>query len=122
MLFAKNHIVLIFLFSTFFIGFSQENEKVKPLPISIYTSTSETIDFNSVYHINEKLNLTSYQFLLLDMHKIEEGYFSIPMGKIHNVPTEYIYDSYNKMYQNSQLQKSFFKVADLYKVRSKNQL
>ncbi len=110
---------ILLLFSTI-ACFSQEKNKETLLPQSIYLTTFETPSFNSKYTINKKLNLNSFKFLILDLKTIEEGYFTIPFYSINNTPTKYIYDSYNKIFDNLQLQKSFFKVSDLYKFREKN--
>jgi len=116
----KCKIVFILLFTSF-VGFSQEKNNTNLLPLSVYTiSFKKTINLNSKFNLNKRLRLTSYQFMLLDIRNIEEGYFNIPMYTQYNPPTQYIYDSYNKLYSNLQLQKSFFKIADLYKVREKN--
>jgi len=116
----KCKIVSILLFISF-IGFSQEKNNTNLLPLSVYTTPFEkTINLNSKFNLNKKLRLTSYQFMLLDLRNMEEGFFNIPMYAEYNPPTEFIYDSYNKLYSNLQLQKSFFKIADLYKVHEKN--
>ncbi|VAW20114.1 hypothetical protein MNBD_BACTEROID04-919 [hydrothermal vent metagenome] len=116
----KCKIVSILLFISF-IGFSQEKNNTNLLPLSVYTTPfKKTINLNSKFNLNKKLRLTSYQFMLLDLRNMEEGFFNIPMYAEYNPPTEFIYDSYNKLYSNLQLQKSFFKIADLYKVHEKN--
>lgn len=121
MFFNKYKIILIPLLLVTFISFSQERDKTRKLPSSIYTTVfKKTANLNSKYHINQRLRLTSYQFMFLKLRNIEEGYFNIPMYPIYNPATEFIYDSYNKLYSNLQLQKSFFKIADLYKVHEKN--
>jgi len=121
----KKEIVFIILFFSTFFMFSQEQQsdylKTK-VPFSIYSSAKLSTDLNSSLNINNRLNLTSYKFLILDKRSIEEGYFTIPFYNIGLSPSEYIYDSYNQIYNNLQLQKAFFKVSDLYKVRSKNPL
>ncbi len=116
----KCKIIFILLFTSF-IGFSQEKNNTNLLPLSVYTTSfKKTINLNSKFNLNKRLRLTSYQFMLLDLRNMEEGYFNIPMYTQYNPPTQYIYDSYNKLYSNLQLQKSFFKIADLYKVHEKN--
>lgn len=116
----KTTIVSIFLLLVTITCFSQEKNKEIILPQSIYLTTIEISNFNSKYSINKKLNLNAFKFLVLDLKTIEEGYFTIPFYSINNTPTEYIYDSYNKIFDNLQLQKSFFKVSDLYRVHEKN--
>ncbi len=113
--------IIFILLLTSFIGFSQEKNSINLLPLSIYTTSfKKTTNLNSKFNLNKRLRLTSYQFMLLNIRNIEEGYFNIPMYTEYNPPTEFIYDSYNKLYSNLQLQKSFFKIADLYKAHEKN--
>ncbi len=120
-MFINKYKILFILLLTSFIGFSQEKNNTNLLPLSVYTiSLKKTINLNSKFNLNKKLRLTSYQFMLLDLRNMEEGFFNIPMYTEYNPPSEFIYDSYNKLYSNLQLQKSFFKIADLYKVHEKN--
>ena len=104
-------------------SFSQEEItrfNKKKLPESIYsTSLNLNSDLNSFYNINKKLNFKSYKFVLLDVHCIEEGYFTIPFQSFDKVPTSYIFDTYQKIYHIQDLQKSFFKLADLYNIHYK---
>ncbi len=120
-MFINKYKILFILLLTSLIGFSQEKNNTNLLPLSVYTTSfKKTINLNSKSNLNKKLRLTSYQFMLLDLRNMEEGFFNIPMYAEYNPPTEFIYDSYNKLYSNLQLQKSFFKIADLYKVHEKN--
>ena len=116
---------LIFLFFIT-LGFSQENQttiKETKIPVSIYhISTKVSTDLNSSLTINNRLNLKTLKFIAFDKKSIEEGYFTIPLCNLDYPPTEFIYDSYNLLYQNSILKQTFFKVSDLYKVRAKNPL
>lgn len=118
MFLSKNNTLLIILLTSSFTAISQTNNKPSTLPASIYQIVPKSPNFNNKYVINNKLDLTSYKFATLDLRSFEEGYFTIPI--FNNTPTEFMYDSYNKLYANLQLKKSFFKVADLYKVRDKN--
>jgi hypothetical protein len=47
--------------------------------------------------------------------KLKEGYFTIPIENIGSTPSSLIYDTYMDIYNELNLEKSFFKVADLYK-------
>jgi len=117
-------VTLIFLFS-FMLGISQENElknKKSNIPTSIYSSTIVSPDLNSPFLINNRLNLKSFKFIVLNQNSIEENFFTIPICNLDRPPTKFIYDSYNRFYQNSILKQSFFKVSDLYRVRAKNPL
>lgn len=122
-LFKCTSLFLSLLFTL--IGFSQEklNDSLKKkIPQSIYTSVNLSTDLNSTLHINERLKLTSFQFIVFDETKLEEGYFTIPMLQSFQPTAKYIYDSYNKVHQNSGMTKALFKVSDLYKPRTKNSL
>ena len=108
-----------------FIGFSlivkaQSENKLFTIPSSIYSSTPLLINLNSKHLIEKRLNLNSLKFAFLDVRSIEEGYFNIPI--CNSSPTEFMYDSYNKLYANLQLKKAFFKVSDLYKARRPNKI
>lgn len=117
MLLHKTKIISILLLLVAITCFSQEKDKEIVLPLSIYVTTPEIPSFNTKYTINKKLNLNSFKFVTLDLKSIEEGYFTIPITT--NSPSKYIYDSYKKVFDNLQLQKAFFKVSDLYRVREK---
>lgn len=124
-----NSIKILFSFIFLFfitLGFSQENQstiKDAKIPISIYhISTKVSTDLNNSLTINNRLNLKSLKFIVFDKKSIEEGYFTIPLCNLSQLPTEFIYDSYNRIYQNSILKQAFFKVSDLYRVRAKIQL
>lgn len=122
-LFKRTSLFLSLMFTI--IGFSQEklnDSLTKKIPQSIYTSVNISPDLNSTLHINERLKLTSFQFIVFDERKLEEGYFTVPMFQSFQPTTKYIYDSYNKVHQNSGMKKAFFKVSDLYLPRTKNSL
>jgi hypothetical protein len=102
---------------TVFTCFSQGKKYSKSIPQSIY-SFDETINLNSNYSINEKLNLKSYSFVKIDINDIEDGYFTISFQDTDKVPSKLIYDSYIDIYNDLNLKKSFFKIADLYKPHS----
>jgi hypothetical protein len=115
------YLLLICLFSFATYSFSQE--KIKNinktfLPESIYSSSlNQNSDLNSFYNINKKLNLKSYKFAIINPISIEEGYFTIPFQNFDKVPTSYIFETYQDLYHNQDLKKSFFKLSSLYNVR-----
>lgn len=114
---------LFLCLSSIYFGFTQERKQdsvTSKIPNSLYTSVKISPDLNSAFHINQRLQLNSYKFMVLDEKSIEAGYFTIPMYNIYQSPTEYIYDSYNKINHTLNLQKAFYKVSDLYKVRARN--
>ena len=117
MIYSKIKISLLLLLISSFVCLGQEKKNDSFVPLSIYQSGLETINLNSKYKINERLNFSSYKFVLLDIKSIEEGYLRFPLASGNKTASKYIYDSYNKIYSNQLLQKSFFKVSDLYKVR-----
>lgn len=115
MFLKKTEIIFILMLLTVFTCFSQGKKKSKFLPLSIY-STTETINLNSNYSINKKLNLKSFKFVTLDIQDIEDGYFSIWFQNIDRTPSKFIYESYVDIYNDLNLKKSFFKISDLYRL------
>jgi len=105
------------MFLGVFTCFSQNKKKSKFLPLSIY-SVVETVNLNNNYNINKKLNLKSFSFVMINSNDIEDGYFTIPFSDLKNKPSKYIYETYSEIYDNLNLKKSFFKLADLYKVHN----
>ena len=99
---------------------SQTKNEATLLPMSIYHISQKSTDLDNKYTINKMLNFNSYRFVKLDLRNFNDGYLSVPFWNDKNPPTELIYDSFKKFSENIQLQKSFFKVADLYKVRERN--
>ena len=120
MFFTKKNLIFLLLLASFFTNYSQNKNVEKLIPTSIYKFTPESANLNSVFFINKKLNLTSFKFLLLDTRNIAEGYYTVPFCNLKNYSTDYIYDTYNKIYNNPMHSKGHFKVADLYKVRPIN--
>jgi len=117
MIYTKIKISLLLLLLSSFVCLGQEKNEDSFIPNSIYQTGIQPLNLNSKSKINEYLNFSSYKFVLLDIKSIEEGYLSFPLIYGGKTPSKYIYDSYNKIYSNQLLQKSFFKVSDLYKVR-----
>ncbi len=120
----KQLATFLFLLSISF-GFAQEEKNdtlKKEIPASIYTATQISTDLNSLLNVNKRLNLKSYKFLVLVEKNIESGYFSTPLFNKKTNPSNYIYDSYNKIHQKSVLEAAFFKISDLYQPRTKNAL
>ena len=120
MFFNKKILIFMLSLASFFTNYSQNKNTEKSIPTSIYKFTPEAINANSTVSINQKLNLTSYKFLLIDTRNIAEGYYSVPFCNLNKYSTDYIYDTYDKIYHNPILSKGHFKVADLYKVRPIN--
>lgn len=98
---------------------SQEKNK-GILPLSIYQTVPNAIDYNTKYYLNKRLDLSSFKFVFLDFRMINEEPISFPMVSNLSTPSKYIYDSYNKYTLKQDLQKSFFKVSDLYKTRERS--
>tara|TARA_R110001583_G_scaffold62499_4_gene183757 strand:+ start:1754 stop:2128 length:375 start_codon:yes stop_codon:yes gene_type:complete len=117
MRFNKFYFSIFFLFFSTFYIFSQEKikESEKPiLPISIYTTLDKSINFNSLFSINNQLNFSTNTFAYLKQHNLREGYFTIPLENIGKKPSMFIYETYMDTYQKRNLEKAFFKVSDLY--------
>lgn len=116
---------------TFFIlllvsfGYAQEpknNTLKKDIPVSIYTATQISTDLNTILNLNKRLNLKSYQFLVLAEKNLEMGEFAVPLHNITLTPSNYIYESYQKIHEKRVLEAAFFNISDLYLPRSKNGL
>lgn len=110
----KFYFILIF-FIGFNCVFSQEiNIELDntELPKSIY-SKSILIEKNSNFLTNNKLNLKQYKFVFLDVQKIEDGYFTIPLKNIAK-PSDFIFETYKDIYNKRALEKSFFDISKLY--------
>jgi len=95
--------------------FSQEKSIGKEnqlLPTSIY-SKNILSEKNSTFLINNKLKLKDYKFVFLDVKKIKEGYFTIPLKNISK-PSDFIFETYKDIYIKRALEKSFFDISKLY--------
>jgi hypothetical protein len=119
--FIKNYLFFILLISITFNCFSQKNELENKgvLPVSIYNAIPNSINFNSSYFINKKLNLSNFEFFTINTLWMPEGYFNKPIYSFKNTYYEFVSESYQKANKNLELQKGFFNVNDLYKTRNK---
>lgn len=109
----------IFLLLTFLITyttcFAQEKSLYTNnnfLPKSIYTKNILN-NYNSTFLTNNRLNLKQYKFAYLDVRKLSENNFIIPLSNI-NKPSNFIFDTYKDIYNKRNLEKSFFDVSKLY--------
>lgn len=109
----------IFLIITFLIAcntsFSQElsvDLETTLLPKSIYSKNILT-DINSTFITNNKLNLKQYKFVFLDVQKIDEGYFTIPLKNISK-PSEFVFETFKDIQNKRNLEESFFDINKLY--------
>ena len=109
----------LFLLTTTLV-FAQKSNKT--LPSSIYTSAINTADMSSSYFINKKLDLKNLEFTAIDIQYLKYNYFTIPTTSAKGKPSSYIYDSYNKAELYKDLEKSFFKIEELYRIRTKMNL
>ncbi len=89
------------------------------LPTSIYASSLDNSkELNSALQINNKLNLTSFKFTLLNVEDIRSGKFSILTDNIGRQPTKYIYDTYTKKAIDKAITSTFFDIDVLYYIRT----
>ena len=117
MLLNKKGLTLIFAISITILGFSQNNKMVSLdslIPKSIYITKPNFLQLNSNFNLDKRLQMDNFKFMYLNVKAIEDGYFQIPFTKLGGSPSSYIYDTYQKIYDNSNLKKSFFKVSKLY--------
>ena len=117
MLLNKKGFVVFVAISITLIGFSQNKNKVlrdSVIPSSIYFSKPEFLYIYNDFNLNKRLQLNNYKFVFLNVKDIEDGYYAIPFTSLWNPPSSYIFDSYQEIYHNLNLKKSFFKVSKLY--------
>jgi len=122
MLLNKKGFVVFVAISITVLGFSQNKTMVlrdSVIPSSIYFAKPEFLYINSDFNLNNRLQLNNYKFVLLNVNDIEDGYYAIPFSSLWNPPSSYIFDSYQKIYHNLNLKKSFFKVSQLYNMAYK---
>ena len=84
------------------------------LSISTYTTLDKPTNFNNLFSINKRLNFDAYTFVYLNQKTLKEGYFTFPIEDMAKKPRMLIYETYMNTYQKLNLEKAFFKVADLY--------
>jgi len=114
-MFSNKFYVIILFFSSLNYVLSQEiNVELGTtvLPKSIYSKNILT-EKNSTFLTNNKLNLKQYKFVFLDVKKIEDGYFTIPLKNIAK-PSDFIFETYKDIYNKRNLEKSFFDISKLY--------
>lgn len=114
-MFSNKFYVIILFFSSLNYVLSQEiNVELGTtvLPKSIYSKNILT-EKNSTFLTNNKLNLKQYNFVFLDVKKIEDGYFTIPLKNIAK-PSDFIFETYKDIYNKRNLEKSFFDISKLY--------
>ncbi|REE80670.1 hypothetical protein BX611_2319 [Lutibacter oceani] len=122
MFLKKPFLIIAVLFFSIGTSFSQEiniDFENPFLPKSIYSLNIST-ETSSPFNINNKLNLKQYKFVVLNTKNLEEGYFTIPIENMGKIPSKYIFDTYQKIYNNMKLKSSFFNVSDLYRVPFRN--
>lgn len=114
MFFNKFCFIIVF-FVGFNYSFSQEiNVELDTtiLPKSIY-SKSILLENNSTFLTNNRLNLKQYKFVFLNVERVEDGYFSIPLKKI-NKPSDFVFETFKDIQNKRALEKSFFDISKLY--------
>ena len=90
------------------VTFYGQNNKIiqKKAPISIYTFNLMENDINSTSALNERLKLTNYKFVTVDLEDIETNTASLDFKYLDRKPSNFIYDDYKK-YQDNNLLKGF---------------
>ena len=90
------------------VTFYGQNKKIiqKKAPISIYTFNLMENDINSTSALNERLKLTNYKFVTVDLEDIETNTASLDFKYLDRKPSNFIYDDYKK-YQDNNLLKGF---------------
>ncbi len=93
----------VFLLSLTLEGFSQEiKENVQNnLPVSIFSSSFKKENFIDISHnINDRMNLSSYHFIVLNMKDIRDGFFTMSPQNFNRTPTNLIYEEYRDIIFN----------------------
>lgn len=116
---ASNKIYLTFIFllllsSSIIAQVKTKDSETPILPESLYTSFYKITEINSPFSLNNRLNFKSYEFVFLDEKKIKEGYFTIPIERMDLTPSNLVYETYADIYHQLNLEKSFFKLSNLY--------
>ena len=108
-----------YLLAAFFIAYNTcVSQEVKLdslsalLPKSIYTKNIAT-EINSSFQIQNKLNLTNFNFFYLDVQKIDDGYFTIPLKDIGK-QSDFVFETYKDIQNKRNLEQSFFDINKLY--------
>lgn len=114
---TKKRILFLIIVLFAFIAFSQEkNDTInKTIPLSIYNLAQQTPALYNSYTIGKRLHLTGFKFVILDKNDIENGVFSVSFDNLKRKPSTYIYEGYQKIYENMTLERTFFKGYDLMK-------
>jgi hypothetical protein len=95
----------LFIFSSSFQA--QEIKKsTKKAPQSIYTYGSFNTDTTNFFSLNERLNLASYNFVIVSQIDIDLNRASLNLKDIGKKASKFIYDDYTR-YQNNNLLKGF---------------
>jgi len=112
----KNNILIVFLCFIVVKSFSQENnatEETNTIPKSIYSHMSTPNSYNNIVNLNERLKLNSYKFVFIDEKSVENGYFTISVNNPFKT-SKYSLDTYKKIQNKLDLEKSFFKISKIY--------
>lgn len=119
-LFKKNFFLILILLLTTNVFCQNELQITNPkIPTSIYTSFNKLIDINSSFNLQERLNLKTFNFVYIDFKTFENGYYSIPIQSFKKVSYKSLMETYNDIYHQQNLRKSFFKVSNLYQIQRK---
>lgn len=113
----KNTILFVFLYFVALKSFSQEitvAKQAKIIPKSIYSQITTSSNFNAIVNLNERLKLNSYKFVYINEKNIENGYFTVPLNTTFKATSKFSLDTYKKIKDRLELEKSFFKVSKLY--------
>lgn len=112
----KNNILLVFLCFIVLKSFSQEintTNETNTIPKSIYSYISLPNSYNNFINLNERLKLNSYKFLFINEKSVENGYFTITLNNPFKT-SKYSLDTYKKIQNKLDLEKSFFKISKIY--------
>lgn len=94
---SKNCFLLILIVLCAIKGFSQMNCK---LPISIYSPGTPILFFDNNSRFQNEINSMGYPFVMVNIEDIKSNLFTIAFNNIGKTPTNYVFESYQKIIFN----------------------
>ena len=89
-------------------------QKDSIMPLSVYQTSFLKSSTFSPFSLKNQFSKTRLEFTFLNALDIVEENYQIPLSIKGGPPTKFIYDTYKDIYHRMDLQKSFFKVSELY--------
>lgn len=103
---AKYLFLVIISFFSFLTNAQKTNEKSSKKSISIYTFSHKSDATNNFSTINEKLNLSNFDFIFVEITDLDLNQFSVETKNSYKTLSKFTDDDI-KRYQNKNLLKGF---------------